>query len=63
MINWLTGALRRGVNNVRARVAKISASHVIVIGSNKNKLKLVESLGADVLIDRSGVGKITLAIG
>jgi hypothetical protein len=36
---------------------------IIVIGLNKNKLKLVESLGADLLIDRSGVGKITLAIG
>jgi len=36
---------------------------VFIFSANKNKLKLVESLGADLLIDRLEVGKITLATG
>lgn len=44
-----------GVNSACVQIARFSGARVIVVGSNVNKLKLVESLGADVLIDRSQV--------
>ncbi len=42
-----------GVNTASVQVAKFSGARVIVVGSDSKKLKLAESLGADVLIDRS----------
>jgi NADPH:quinone reductase-like Zn-dependent oxidoreductase len=42
-----------GVNLASLQIAKFSGARVIVIGSNPDKLKLVESVGADILIDRS----------
>lgn len=42
-----------GVNSASIQVAKYLGAHVIVIGSSAKKLKEAESLGADVLIDRS----------
>jgi NADPH:quinone reductase-like Zn-dependent oxidoreductase len=42
-----------GVNSASVQIARFSGARIIVVGSNLNKLKLVESLGADVLIDRS----------
>ena len=42
-----------GVNTASIQVAKFSGARVIVVGSDAKKLKLAESLGADVLIDRS----------
>lgn len=44
-----------GVNTASVQIARYSGARVIVVGSNANKLKLVESLGAAVLIDRSKV--------
>ena len=42
-----------GVNSASIQVAKYLGARVIVIGSNAKKLKDAESLGADILIDRS----------
>ena len=42
-----------GVNTASVQVAKLSGARVIVIGSDAKKLAMAESLGADVLIDRS----------
>jgi NADPH:quinone reductase-like Zn-dependent oxidoreductase len=42
-----------GVNSASVQIAKFSGARVIVVGSNADKLKLVESLGADVLVNRS----------
>jgi NADPH2:quinone reductase len=42
-----------GVNNACIQVAKYAGAHVYVVGSNQEKLRLAESVGADVLIDRS----------
>jgi len=42
-----------GVNTASVQIAKLSGARVIVIGSDANKLKLSESIGADILIDRS----------
>jgi NADPH:quinone reductase-like Zn-dependent oxidoreductase len=42
-----------GVNTASVQVAKFGGARVIVIGSDAKKLKLAESLGADILIDRS----------
>ena len=42
-----------GVNTASMGIAKFSGAGVIVIGSDAKKLKLAESIGADVLIDRS----------
>jgi NADPH:quinone reductase-like Zn-dependent oxidoreductase len=42
-----------GVNTACIVIAKFSGARVIVVGSSKEKLALAESLGADVLIDRS----------
>jgi NADPH:quinone reductase-like Zn-dependent oxidoreductase len=42
-----------GVNTASIQIAKLSGASVYVVGSNPEKLKLAESLGADHLIDRS----------
>jgi len=42
-----------GVNTASIQVAKLSGARVIVVGSDAKKLKMAESLGADVSIDRS----------
>jgi NADPH:quinone reductase-like Zn-dependent oxidoreductase len=42
-----------GVNSASIQVAKYLGARVIVIGSDAKKLSLAESLGADILIDRS----------
>jgi NADPH:quinone reductase-like Zn-dependent oxidoreductase len=42
-----------GVNTASIQIAKHAGARVIVVGSNRVKLDLAESLGADVLIDRS----------
>jgi NADPH:quinone reductase-like Zn-dependent oxidoreductase len=42
-----------GVNSASVQVAKFSGARVIVVGSGARKLSLAESLGADILIDRS----------
>ncbi|OQY88474.1 MAG: hypothetical protein B6D38_08895 [Anaerolineae bacterium UTCFX1] len=42
-----------GVNTASVQIAKYLGAKVIVIGSNSKKLKMAESIGADVLIDRS----------
>jgi NADPH:quinone reductase-like Zn-dependent oxidoreductase len=42
-----------GVNFASIQVAKHVGARVIVVGSNKEKLAFAESLGADLLIDRS----------
>jgi len=42
-----------GVNTASIQIAKWIGAKVIVIGSNAEKLKHAESIGADILIDRS----------
>ncbi len=42
-----------GVNTASIDIAKYFGAKVIVVGSNANKLKVAETLGADILIDRS----------
>ena len=42
-----------GVNSASIQIAKLAGAVVYVIGSNADKLSLAESMGADVLIDRS----------
>jgi len=42
-----------GVNSASIQVAKYLGARVVVIGSNSEKLKQAESIGADILIDRS----------
>ena len=42
-----------GVNSASIRIAKYLGARVVVIGSNSKKLNEAESLGADILIDRS----------
>jgi NADPH:quinone reductase-like Zn-dependent oxidoreductase len=42
-----------GVNSASIQVAKYLGARVVVVGSNPEKLKQAESLGADILIDRS----------
>ncbi len=42
-----------GVNTASITIAKYSGARVIVVGSDEKKLRLAESLGADILIDRS----------
>ncbi len=44
-----------GVNTAAIQIAKLAGCRVFVVGSNARKLALAESLGADVLIDRSQV--------
>ena len=42
-----------GVNTAAIQIAKLAGARVFVVGSGAEKLALAESLGADVLIDRS----------
>ncbi|HSO26458.1 MAG TPA: zinc-binding dehydrogenase, partial [Anaerolineales bacterium] len=42
-----------GVNTACIQIAKLSGAQVYVVGSNRAKLELAETLGADFLIDRS----------
>lgn len=42
-----------GVNTASIQIAKFAGATVYVVGANKQKLALAESLGADHLIDRS----------
>lgn len=42
-----------GVNTASIQIAKCLGAKVVVVGSNPKKLELAESLGADILIDRS----------
>ncbi len=42
-----------GVNTASIQIAKYAGAEVFVIGSNRAKLDLAESLGADITIDRS----------
>ena len=42
-----------GVNTASIQIAKLKGAKVYVVGSSADKLSLAESLGADVLIDRS----------
>ena len=42
-----------GVNTASIQIAKYLGAKVIVVGSNSKKLEMAESIGADVLIDRS----------
>ena len=42
-----------GVNTASIQIAKFAGARVIVVGADARKLALAESLGADVLIDRS----------
>src|SRR5215212_37317 len=42
-----------GVNTASVQIAKWIGARVVVVGSDAKKLELAESLGADVLIDRS----------
>ena len=42
-----------GVNSASVQVAKYLGARVVVVGSNPEKLKKAELLGADILIDRS----------
>jgi len=42
-----------GVNSASIQVAKYLGARVVVIGSNEEKLRQAESIGADILIDRS----------
>jgi len=42
-----------GVNTASIQIAKYFGAQVIVIGANAEKLSLAESLGADLLVDRS----------
>jgi len=42
-----------GVNTASVQIAKLLGAQVVVVGSNAKKLEMAESLGADILIDRS----------
>jgi len=42
-----------GVNTASAQIAKLIGAQVVVVGSDAKKLELAESIGADILIDRS----------
>lgn len=42
-----------GVNTASVQIAKLIGAQVIVVGSNAKKLEMAESIGADVLVDRS----------
>ena len=42
-----------GVNTASVQIAKYIGAQVIVVGSNAKKLEMAESIGADILIDRS----------
>ena len=42
-----------GVNTASVQIAKYAGAQVIVVGSNADKLAQAESIGADILVDRS----------
>jgi NADPH:quinone reductase-like Zn-dependent oxidoreductase len=42
-----------GVNTASIQIAKLLGAQVVVVGSAAKKLEMAESLGADILIDRS----------
>jgi len=42
-----------GVSTASIQIAKYMGARVIVVGSNTKKLEMAESIGADILIDRS----------
>ena len=42
-----------GVNTASVQIANWVGAHVLVVGSDAKKLEMAESLGADILIDRS----------
>jgi len=42
-----------GVNTASGQIAKLMGAQIIVIGSDAKKLEMAESIGADILIDRS----------
>jgi len=42
-----------GVNTASVQIAKFIGAQVVIVGSDAKKLKMAESLGADILIDRS----------
>jgi NADPH:quinone reductase-like Zn-dependent oxidoreductase len=42
-----------GVNTASVQIAKYMGAEVVVVGSDAKKLELAESIGADILIDRS----------
>lgn len=42
-----------GVNTASVQIAKYIGARVIVVGSNAKKLEMAESIGADIMIDRS----------
>ena len=42
-----------GVNTASVQIAKWIGAQVVVVGSDAKKLEMAESLGADILIDRS----------
>lgn len=42
-----------GVNTASIQIAKYLGARVVVVGSNAKKLQMAESIGADILIDRS----------
>jgi NADPH:quinone reductase-like Zn-dependent oxidoreductase len=45
-----------GVNTASLQIAKWIGAQVLVVGSNAKKLEMAESMGADILIDRSKEG-------
>ena len=42
-----------GVNTASVQIAKLIGAQVVIVGSDAKKLALAESMGADILIDRS----------
>src|SRR6185369_2791723 len=42
-----------GVNTASVQIAKLMGAQVVVVGSDAQKLELAQSIGADILIDRS----------
>jgi NADPH:quinone reductase-like Zn-dependent oxidoreductase len=51
-----------GVNTASVQIAKLIGAQVVVVGSNAKKLERAESLGADILIDRSKEGDWSKAV-
>jgi NADPH:quinone reductase-like Zn-dependent oxidoreductase len=42
-----------GVNTASVQIAKLMGAQVVMVGSDARKLEMAESIGADILIDRS----------
>jgi NADPH:quinone reductase-like Zn-dependent oxidoreductase len=51
-----------GVNTASLQIAKWIGAQVVVVGSNAKKLEMAESMGADILIDRSKEGDWSKAV-